>query len=118
MATSTGESRTQNYVVALMAVIILGFCAYGFGTKFYELVMLVKGSEELSDGTFAVMPIVNYLLASAGFLCLLGWAAYHGMFHDIERPKQSMLELEERLDAKATDLHFSDSVMNYERGKR
>jgi hypothetical protein len=106
------ESRTQSYVVVLMAIIILGFCAYGFGTKFYELVMLAKDTEATaSEGSFAVMPIVNYLLASAGFLCLLGWAAYHGMFHDIERPKRTMLEMDEQLDAKSTDLHFSDSVL-------
>jgi hypothetical protein len=30
---------------------------------------------------------------------MLGWATYNGMFHDIERPKITMLENEERLDA-------------------
>jgi hypothetical protein len=42
---------------------------------------------------------VNYLLAGIGFLCLLGWATLNGMFHDVEQPKRTMLENEERLDA-------------------
>ena len=39
------------------------------------------------DGAFAISPILNYLLASLGFLCLFGWAAVDGMFRDIEQPK-------------------------------
>jgi hypothetical protein len=43
--------------------------------------------------------VLNYLLASMGFLCLFGWAAMHGMFRDVEQPKVTMLENEARLDA-------------------
>ena len=50
------------------------------------------------EGAFAISPIVNYLLASFGFLLLFGWAALGGMFHDIEQPKYTMLENEARLD--------------------
>ena len=53
------------------------------------------------NGAFAVTPIVNYLLAGLGFLCMLGWAACNGMFHDIEQPKRTMLETEQQLDAKS-----------------
>ncbi len=104
--------RAQNIVVAIMAVVILGFCAFGFGSKFIELVRLVLDSDSAAaEGVFAVAPLVNYLLASAGFLCLLGWAATQGMFHDIERPKQTMLDQERDLDSTSDDTHYSDSIL-------
>ena len=53
----------------------------GFGTKFLEFIALYRGDV---DGAFAISPILNYLLASLGFLCLFGWAALGGMFRDIE----------------------------------
>jgi hypothetical protein len=31
-------------------------------------------------------------------MCLMVWAALNGMFHDIERPKRTMLETEAWLD--------------------
>jgi hypothetical protein len=79
----------------LIALAFLGPCLWGFGSKLYELVVVWQGDPE---GAFAVAPIVNYLLAAAGFLLLLGWAAANGMFHDIELPKYTMLENEHRLD--------------------
>ena len=95
-----------------MAVIILGFCLYGFGSKFVELVRLVASDEDAArEGVFAVAPLVNYLLASAGFLCLLGWAAAHGMFHNIEEPKQTMLDVNAKLDADDDDLKYCDSIL-------
>lgn len=82
------------------ALLILIPSLWGFGTKFLELIAVYRGEP---DGAFAVAPIVNYLLASFGFLLLFGWAAINGMFRDIERPKQTMLENESRLDEE--DLH-------------
>ena len=90
------QSRTKTIVTALLAVMILVPSLYGFGTKFMEFVALAKGDV---DGAFALTPVVNYLLASLGFLCLFGWAACNGMFHDIEKPKRDMLETECKLDA-------------------
>jgi len=105
-------SRTQNIVVAIMAAVILGFCFFGFGSKFVEFIHLVKTDDfAASEGVFAVAPIVNYLLASMGFLCLLGWAAAQGMFHNIEEPKQTMLDLDAQLDAENDDARFSSSVI-------
>ncbi|MEZ6068449.1 MAG: hypothetical protein R3B90_22665 [Planctomycetaceae bacterium] len=67
----------------------------GFATKLIEFKHVVEGD---ADGAFALTPIVNYLLASLGFLCLLAWAAMHGMFRDIEAPKHVMLDRERLLD--------------------
>jgi len=86
----------RRWVTGALAVAILIPSLWGFGSKFVEFVALYRGD---ADGAFAVSPILNYLLASLGFLCLFGWATLHGMFRDIERPKYAMLENERRLDA-------------------
>lgn len=90
-----GMSRRQARVTAAMAVLILIPSMYGFVGKFVEFVHIYRGSE---GGGFAVAPILNYLLASAGFFCMLLWAAWNGMFRDIERPKVDFLANEARLD--------------------
>jgi len=106
------QSHVKSVAVSIMAVVILGFCLFGFGSKFVEFVRLVLSDEEgASEGIFAVAPLTNYLLASAGFLCLLGWAAAQGMFRNIEGPKRSLLETESQLDAQSNTEHFCDSVM-------
>lgn len=103
----------KNRIVQLLSVVILGFCCYGFGSKFIELVRLVvTDSDAAREGIFAVAPLTNYLLASAGFLCLLGWATVHGMFRDIERPKQTMLDINAQLDDQTHDLHYCTSVLD------
>jgi hypothetical protein len=102
----------KNRIIQILSVIILGFCMFGFGSKFVEFVRLVASdSEAAQEGIFAVAPLVNYLLASAGFLCLLGWAAMNGMFRDIEEPKQTMLNVNSLLDAEAEDVKYSNSIL-------
>lgn len=85
----------QFRITLLLAVLILIPSGYGFAGKFIELVRVYRGE---SEGAFAVAPMMNYLLASLGFFCLLLWAAAHGMFHNIEGPKHEMLVHEEWLD--------------------
>lgn len=67
----------------------------GFANKFMDLVLVLMGDEE---GAFAVTPIVNYLLATAGFLCLLIWTASQGAFQNLDAPSHAMFENERRLD--------------------
>jgi hypothetical protein len=93
------QARRLNVTTVILAVFILGPACYGFGKKFVELVSLV-GDEE---GSFAILPVVNYLLASLGFAMLFVWAMLHGMFRDVEAPKQAMLENEALLDAETAD---------------
>lgn len=88
--------RLQHWVVLALAVAVLVPSMWGFGTKFMEFVATFSSDP---DGAFAIVPIVNYLLASVGFLLLLVWAVMHGMFRDVEAPKYTMLENEHRLDA-------------------
>jgi hypothetical protein len=91
-------SALHRWIVIALAVVILGASMYGFGDKFVQFIKVARGER---DGMFALTPIINYLMASFGFLCLLGWAAANGMFHDIELPKYTMLENDERLEAAA-----------------
>jgi hypothetical protein len=108
MATATlktERSRLRSVVNWLFVVAILAPSLWGFGMKFREFVLLARGDV---DGVFAVTPVINYLLASLGFLLLFGWAAANGMFLDIEEPKYTMLENEQRLDALDQELGQSN----------
>lgn len=84
-------------VTLLLAVMILIPSMFGFVNKFIEFFNV---SQESGTGLFAVAPMLNYILASLGFLFMLFWAAANGMFHDVERPKHAMLEKENLLDRK------------------
>jgi nitrogen fixation-related uncharacterized protein len=95
MPESLRSARRRRLALLIMAAAILLPSQYGFGTKFVEFIALYRGDVE---GAFAITPILNYLLASLGFLCLFAWAIMSGMFHDIEGPKWTMLENEALLD--------------------
>ncbi|MFM7074320.1 MAG: hypothetical protein ACKO38_21235 [Planctomycetota bacterium] len=90
------SQRWQWRITVLFAILILIPSGYGFIGKFVELVKLFRNE---AGGEFAVAPILNYLLASLGFFCMLVWAVVNGMFHDVERPKVALLEHEQMLDA-------------------
>ena len=67
----------------------------GFANKFLDLCLVAQGD---ADGIFALTPIVNYLLATAGFFCLLIWAVGQGAFHDLDSPSLTMFNNELELD--------------------
>jgi nitrogen fixation-related uncharacterized protein len=92
---SAAANRWRSWVTLTLAALILIPSLWGFGSKFVEFIAIYRGDV---DGAFAIAPILNYLLASIGFLLLFFWAVAGGMFHDIERPKYTMLENEARLD--------------------
>lgn len=99
-AESAAERRNARLTfifTIVLALLILIPSMLGFITKFIELFAVLNGDP---DGVFALTPILNYLLASLGFLCLLLWAAGRGMFHDVELPKRAMLEREDLLDGR------------------
>ena len=101
MKTSRQSQSLAWTITIVFGVLILIPSMLGFIMKFRELMTLTKlaalteGSE---DGGFAITPVINYLLASAGFFFLLLWAAVNGMFRDLEKPKYVMLENERELD--------------------
>lgn len=92
--------RTFPWAMAGFVVLFLGPSLFGFGIKFGEF---IRAFSKDQGGAFAIPPMLNYLLASLGFLCLLGWAGVRGTFHDLEGPKYEMLERERRLDREHGD---------------
>ena len=94
------ETKRSTLVVTfILALAILIPSLLGFGAKLFEFVELFNANAE---GVFTLTPIVNYLLASFGFFCMLCWAITNGMFRNIEKPKVTMLEIEEQLDQKSS----------------
>lgn len=96
MTKKSKRINSRIIVTGLLTLLILVPSMLGFADKFQQLIILCKGDAE---GAFAITPVVNYLLASLGFFCMLCWATINGMFRDIERPKQQLLDTEARLDA-------------------
>lgn len=95
-ATTSWRRRVFTWLAVAFFLVPAGA---GFINKFREFLALA-GDEE---GSFTVMPILNYLLSSLGFCLLLFWAAWHGMFTDIERPKLALLDTERLLDEIAAE---------------
>ena len=100
---SSSQSRSQQYqtprsvmvATVIMGIVILLPSMVGFVNKLREFRNVVQGD---IDGIFALSPMANYIFASLGFFCLLIWATAHGMFHNIEGPKYTMLDREDALD--------------------
>jgi len=92
-------SHRTHWLTWLFAALVLIPTILGFGNKFLDLWLVMQGDEE---GAFAATPIVNYLLATAGFFCLLLWSAFQGAFHDLDQPSRTMFDNEQRLDHRPT----------------
>ncbi len=90
------SSRGIAITTIVLGIIILVPSLAGFVNKLREFVH-ATGND--ADGAYVLTPIVNYLLASVGFFCLLIGSTARGMFHDIEAPKHTMLDREHELDA-------------------
>jgi hypothetical protein len=88
--------RSKTTLSLVLAVVILVPACVGFVGKFIDFIRTLLRSE--ADGRFTIIPIMNYLLVTAGFVCLLVWAASRGMFRDIESPKYTMLQREAELE--------------------
>lgn len=84
------------WAMYFFAAVVLVPTILGFANKFMDLILIVQGDDE---GAFAITPIVNYLFATAGFVCLLIWSATQGAFDDLDQPSVAMFENEKRLDA-------------------
>jgi nitrogen fixation-related uncharacterized protein len=89
----------QYFLIAFVAIFMVP-AGIGFGCKLFEFFSVVSlpADGRFEDGRFALIPLLNYLLVFGGMLCFLMWAIAHGMFRDVEEPKFTMLENEERLD--------------------
>ena len=89
------ESRGKRIFLVIFAIAILLPAGYGFIEKLTLFILAVQKDQVAG---FVVVPVVNYLIVTAGMVCLLFWAIAHGMFRNIEQPKYDMLQREEDLD--------------------
>lgn len=95
MGETAKSKKRKTRIIIGMAVLIIVPSAIGFTEKFIQFVRTLSSDD---GGHFTVIPILNYLIVTAGFTCLLVWATAHGMFRDVEKPKFKLLEQEEELN--------------------
>ena len=77
------------------AVIIVAGTAFIFKLTEFIVVATSDGPDALAS---FLIPVMNYLLVAAGFLCLFFWAYFTGQFKDVEAPKYRMLEMQREID--------------------
>ena len=76
-------------------VIVVAGVAFIFKLTEFIYVATNKGPDSM--GTFLI-PVMNYLLVAAGFLCMFLWAYFTGQYRDVEAPKYRMLEMQAEID--------------------
>lgn len=89
----------KTFTAKTWAAIVVGIAViFGGATFIYKLVEFASTAKDSEMAGFAMVSVVPYFAATAGFLALAVWAFLKGHFKDIEAPKYSMLEQEEKLD--------------------
>lgn len=89
------DSRSKLWVMWGAVVLIILPAGIGFAEKLWLFISAVRKDQVAG---FVVVPVANYLIITAGMICLLVWAVANGMFRDVEGPKYDMLEHEDELD--------------------
>lgn len=93
-ARAAGAARVMKWVTLVML-----FAIVSGGTGFvYKLIQFSREALTSDVASFAVVPVVTYVLVALGFSCLFVWALLRGQFTSIEAPKHRLLEDEERHD--------------------
>jgi len=90
------STPAQKITLIAFLVVFLVPAGIGFAIKLYEFITVARGAT--SEGTFMLVPVLNYFIVFMGMLCMLAWATTNGMFRDIEKPKFDMLRHEQELD--------------------
>jgi nitrogen fixation-related uncharacterized protein len=65
----------------------------------YKLIQFSKEALTSEVASFAVVPVIVYVLVAMGFGCMFFWAMFRGHLSDLEGPKYRLLEEERRHDA-------------------
>ncbi len=87
--------QKRDIVAIVFAVLVLAGAGLAFVLKMSDFaITIVKG--EISG--FGVTAISVYLIGLLPILFLTLWAVFSGRFHDIERPKLRMLELDREIE--------------------
>jgi len=85
----------RQIAVIVFAVVVLCVAGLGFAYKMTEFAMtIVKDDVE----GFGAVAVAVYLTGMVPIVLLTLWAVFTGKFHDIERPKFRMLELDREIE--------------------
>jgi len=90
----TGGGRWFLWIFGPTVILVAG-AAFVF-----KLIEFIKVATQDGPGAMAsfLIPVLNYLMVAAGFLCLFFWAYLTGQFSDVEAPKYRMLEMQAEID--------------------
>ncbi len=90
-------SRAKSIFLWIFSILMVLTAGTAFLFKLIEFIFTAT-----TDGpgalTSFLIPVLTYLLVSAGFACLFLWAYVTGQFRDVEAPKYRMLEMNAEWD--------------------
>jgi nitrogen fixation-related uncharacterized protein len=89
------RARVRRVAVLVFAVAVLAIAGLGFAYKMTEFAMTIVNDDIAGFGAAAVSV---YLIGMIPIVFLTLWAVLTGKFHDIERPKFRLLELDREIE--------------------
>lgn len=94
---SRGTAGRRSVAAWSCWILLVATAAAGAGFV-YKMIQFSREALTSEVASFAVVPVVVYILVALGFIALFFWALARGQFRDIEGPKYRLLESEERYD--------------------
>ena len=98
MKPPTPEPKTTGKAATWICWFLLFTTAIAGSGFAYKMFQFTKEAAESKEASFAVVPVIVYILVALGFVSLFLWALTRGQFRDIEGPKLRLLEQEEQYD--------------------
>lgn len=92
-------SRGTRRFLWIFSVFLIVVTGSAFTFKLIEFIYTFSIDRPAS---FAIMPVLVYLLVAAGFACLFCWAYLSGYFRNVEQAKYRMLEMQDQFDLQET----------------
>ncbi len=94
-------SRRTRIFLWSFSIVMLVTAGVAFIFKLIEFAYtaLNQGNDALAS---FLLPVLNYLVVAAGFMCLFFWAYLTGQFRDVEKAKYRMLQMQEEIDETGT----------------
>lgn len=95
-SSSSSFSRANKWACWILLAAVL----MGGGGFVYKLIQFAHEALESETASFAIAPVVVYILVALGFTSLFTWGLLRGQWSDIEGPKQRLLDNEEIYERK------------------
>jgi hypothetical protein len=86
---------TRGLVVFVFAIAVMAIAGLGFVYKMTEFTLTMAEDDVAGFGAVAV---ATYLIGMLPIVFLTLWAIVTGRFHDVERPKLRLLELDREIE--------------------